>query len=247
MKKDSGFSRKLIILLTCLNINLLSCTHTIESETDDIKTTTAATTSAAETEAENQTETSEGLPPLVIDTSAPLLLDEPGEEEQALADANTKAAKENTACFVCHGNYRAEFIVKRHAQVNIGCFHCHGESSAHQNDENNTTPPETMYSADMIEPLCRKCHTTHSISPNKIIANYLMKKTKEPEPSCEGCHESDDVRPEKIIARWKEQNLEKIEPEKIVCTDCHGEHRMKVRTIIWDKKTGKLLRTNKGD
>jgi len=42
-------------------------------------------------------------------------------------------------------------------------------------------------------------------------------------------------------------NPDKTDPDKIVCTDCHGEHRMKVRTIIWDKKTGKLLRTNRGE
>ncbi len=26
-----------------------------------------------------------------------------------------------------------------------------------------------------------------------------------------------------------------------VCTDCHGEHRLKVRTRRWDKETGKLV------
>ena len=30
---------------------------------------------------------------------------------------------------------------------------------------------------------------------------------------------------------------------KDTCSDCHGEeHRLKVRTRIWDKKTGKLLK-----
>ena len=238
MKINRGFSKKLIILLTCLNINLLSCTHTIESKSAEIKTAPAI---------ENEAKTAGGLPPLVIDTSAPLLLDEPGENEQTLADANTPAAKENTACFVCHGNYRTEFIVNSHAQANMSCFNCHGESSAHQNDENNITPPEILYASDKIDPFCKGCHTTHKISPGKIIANYLNKQSEKKNTSCEGCHESDDVPPQKVVNLWKERNLEKIEPEKIVCTDCHGEHRMKVRTIIWDKETGKLLRTNKGD
>jgi hypothetical protein len=83
--------------------------------------------------------------------------------------------------------------------------------------------------------------------PGKIIANWLEKKSKGENTSCKGCHESDDVHPEKVITRWKERDRNKINPDEIVCTDCHGDHRMKVRTIIWDKKSGELLRTNRGD
>ncbi len=100
---------------------------------------------------DNEAETTGGPPPLVVDTSAPLLLDEPTEEEEAFAVAATQAAAENTACFVCHANYKPEFLANRHAMADIGCV------------------------------------------------------------------------------------------------NCHGDHRMKVRTVIWDKKSGKLLRTNKGD
>ena len=47
-------------------------------------------------------------------------------------------------------------------------------------------------------------------------------------------------------------NLESASDESsmayyVMCNDCHGEHRMKVRTIIWDKKTGKRLHTNPGE
>jgi formate-dependent nitrite reductase cytochrome c552 subunit len=121
------------------------------------------------------------------------------------------------ACFVCHANYKGEFVAERHAAANIGCVSCHGDSLAHRNDENNTTPPETMYPADKIDPFCR------------------------------GCHDAHDIPAKEIVARWKELNLDRSDPDKIVCTDCHGRHRMKVRTVIWDKKTGKLLRTNRGD
>ena len=31
------------------------------------------------------------------------------------------------------------------------------------------------------------------------------------------------------------------DPKQVVCTDCHGEHRLKVRSVWWDKSTGKLL------
>lgn len=156
-------------------------------------------------------------PPLVVNTSAPLLLEEPGEEQGASVVADTRAAAENMACLVCHANYRTDFLVSRHAAADIGCARCHGESLAHKNDENNTTPPQTMYSADKIDSFCQSCHTVH------------------------------DVPAQKVIARWVERGLSKTEPERIVCTDCHGEHRMKVRTVIWDKKSGKLLRTNRAD
>ena len=240
MKRDNGFLRIFVTFLMFSIVAFLSCTRTIESE--PVETQTASVI-------ENEAKTTGGLPPLVIDTSAPLLLDEPSEEEQAFAAAATQAANENTACFVCHANYKTEFLANSHAKVNIGCFNCHGESSAHQNDENNITPPETLYSADKIDPFCRSCHTVHDILPGKMIADWMKKKSEGANTSCLGqdCHKSDDIPPQKVVARWKELAIDKTDPEKIVCTDCHGEHRMKVRTIIWDKESGKLLRTNRGD
>jgi hypothetical protein len=145
------------------------------------------------------------------------LLDEPTEEEKASAAAITEAAAGNMACFVCHANYRNEFIAQRHARADIGCVNCHGDSLAHRNDENNTTPPETMYPAEKIDPFCQSCHDAHNVPPKEIVA------------------------------RWKERGIGKTDPARIVCTDCHGDHRMEVRTVIWNKKTGKLLRTNRGD
>ena len=212
MKRDNGFLRIFVTFLMFSIVAFLSCTRTIESE--PVETQAAPVI-------ENEAKTTGGLPPLVIDTSAPLLLDEPSEEEQAFAAAANQAANENAACFVCHANYKTEFLANRHAQANVGCFNCHGESSAHQNDENNITPPETLYSADKIDPACRSCHTAHNISPREIITNYLKKKSEKANTSCKGCHESDDVPPEKVVTRWKEQGFEETNPEKIVCTDCH--------------------------
>jgi hypothetical protein len=153
---------------------------------------------------------------LVVDTGAPLLLEEPGEAQDSTSSASTGAAAANVACFVCHANYRAEFLVDKHATAGIGCANCHGESLAHKNDENNTTPPELMYPTDKIDPFCQGCHTAHDVSPKNVVA------------------------------RWMERGLDNLDPDKIVCTHCHGEHRMKVRTVVWDKSSGALLRTNKG-
>jgi hypothetical protein len=156
-------------------------------------------------------------PPLVVDSDAPLLLDEPTQEQQASAGVTTQAAVENTACFVCHVNYNLEPLASRHAKANIGCAVCHGQSFEHKNDENNTTPPEKMYPADKIDSFCRSCHNSHDVPPSKVVAHWLKRY------------------PDKTV------------PDEIVCTDCHGNHRIKVRTIIWDKKTGKLLSTNRGE
>ena len=257
--RREGFLGILFALLVVSALAILSCTPSIESEPADTDAAPAADNTSADTG---------GPPPLVVDMNTPLLLDEPTEEE--VAAANTEAAVENTACFVCHANYMTEFLAGYHAGVNIGCVHCHGESTAHRNDENNTTPPEIMYPAEKIDAYCQGCHSTaHDIPPRMIIARWLERREKEAksraegvppsnrgqdardtiQSSCAGCHKEDDVPPAKVVARWKERGLDKatIYPGKIVCTDCHGDHRIRVRTVIWDKTSGKLLSTNKGE
>jgi hypothetical protein len=119
-------------------------------------------------------------------------------------------------CNDCHIGYIGEPLALAHAKAGMSCDSCHGKSRAHYSDESNTTPPDKMFPADKINPFCR------------------------------GCHDSHDVPPGKVVALWMKRNSDKTDPDKIVCTDCHGEHRLKVRTIIWDKETGKRLHTNRG-
>jgi hypothetical protein len=199
--------RILFVLAVFAASTILSCTPTVNSERTKVQPTPTE---------EDNTESAGGPPPLVVDSDAPLLLDEPTEQQQVIADMTTGAAVENTACFVCHANYKFEALASSHARANIGCAVCHGQSFEHKNDENNTTPPEKMYPADKIDSFCQGCHNSH------------------------------DVPAGKVVALWTKRNPDKTDPSKIVCTDCHGDHRIKVRTIIWDKKTGKLLRTNRG-
>ncbi|MFC1603792.1 cytochrome c3 family protein [Planctomycetota bacterium] len=208
MNRCSNFSRILVVLVVFAVSSILSCTPKIESERINVQSTPAV---------DDKAESTGGPPPLIVDSDAPLLLDEPTEEQQASAVTATWAAVENAACFVCHANYNSESLARSHAAVNVGCSGCHGQSFAHRNDENNTTPPEQMYPADKINSSCQDCHIFH------------------------------DVPPGKVVARWTERNPGKPDTDKIVCTDCHGDHRMKVRTIIWDKETGKLLSTNRGE
>lgn len=122
-----------------------------------------------------------------------------------------RAAAENVPCWVCHANFREEPLAVQHAAGDVACVDCHGPSYAHRNDENNTTPPEVMYPADRIDPACQKCHATH------------------------------DVPARQVIARWLQISPNKTDPQAIVCTDCHGKHRLRHRSVRWDPRTGRLL------
>jgi hypothetical protein len=44
-----------------------------------------------------------------------------------------------------------------------------------------------------------------------------------------------------VITRWQQRCPEKRDVSQIVCTDCHGEHRLKNRTVRWNKTTGDLI------
>jgi predicted CXXCH cytochrome family protein len=128
------------------------------------------------------------------------------------AAKNSGPVADNQSCLVCHTNYQGESMAVSHAQGNVGCVGCHGQSLAHRNDEDNVTPPDIIYPA------------------NKINAN------------CAKCHEGHDVAPAKMVQRWEDRSLDRLDPKLVLCTDCHGEHRLKSRTIRWDKETRTILR-----
>lgn len=147
---------------------------------------------------------------------------EPSTADAAAGGSKKKEGKDtkgpvadNTACFVCHANYDEETLAGQHAKANVGCVKCHGESVAHRNDEDNITPPDIMFPTDQIDKECVKCHETH------------------------------DAPARKVIATWQKRCPAKENPADLVCTDCHGEHRLKFRTVWWDRKTHKLA-TSKG-
>ncbi len=148
-------------------------------------------------------------PPLIVDKSAPLLLDE-------AVSNDGKPVADNSACQVCHMNYAEEPLAVQHAKANVGCVNCHGNSYAHRNDENNTTPPEKIYSPEKVDSLCQHCHEQKHNAPAR-----------------------------KVVERWLSLEPNKKNPQTLICTDCHGKHRLSIRTVRWDKNTGKLLSTNK--
>jgi hypothetical protein len=153
-----------------------------------------------------------GLTPLKVDKTAPLLLDDAaGLTKKPAAKPGAAKHADNSACFVCHGNYQEESMALSHAIADVGCVKCHGDSFAHRNDEDNVTPPDTMYAEADIAANCAKCHDTH------------------------------DAAAVKVIAKWQERCPAKTNPADLLCTDCHGEHRLSFRTVWWDKKTRKLV------
>ena len=126
-------------------------------------------------------------------------------------DVPAGAVADNIACYCCHTNYQEDEFVVYHAKANVGCVKCHGPSHAHCDDEDNITPPEVMFPPEKIASNCRECHETH------------------------------DAPARKVIALWQERCPKKTKPEELLCTDCHGRHRLESRTVRWDKKTGKLI------
>ena len=134
-------------------------------------------------------------------------------DEPAAKEAKSEAfLRINDACFVCHGNYREEPMAVSHAKEDVSCIDCHGASLAHRNDEDNITPPDKMYPFTKIEAGCQAdCHDTH------------------------------DAPAREVLKRWQERCPQKTDYAQIVCTDCHGFHRLARRSVRWDKDTGALL------
>lgn len=159
--------------------------------------------------AEKEREKSAGPPPLVVDKTAPLLLDEPPEKDPV--DAPLGPVADNSACHVCHTNYEEEPFAVSHAEADVGCVECHGKSYPHRNDEDNVTPPDVIFPPEKIKANCATCHDTHDA------------------PAVE------------VIARWQQRCPAKSDPKTLLCTDCHGQHRLKLRTVRWDKTTRRLI------
>jgi len=155
-------------------------------------------------------EAAAAAPPLTL---SPELLNEdlPASEEKHVLDVD------NSACYVCHGNYDGEELVVEHGKEGTGCMDCHGQSIDHRNDEDNITPPDIMYPPEDVDGMCGKCHDIHEASARKVIE------------------------------RWQERCPAKTDPKEIICTDCHYQHRLAFRTVWWNKKTGELIIRKEGE
>jgi hypothetical protein len=88
---------------------------------------------------------------------------------------------------------------------------------------------------------CEKCHgpsVKHSGDEDGLTPPDKLFAKEEILGFCMTCHPQEKLKKE-------ENHQDLFAPEggsKDTCTDCHGkQHRMKVRTRVWDKKTRKLL------
>ena len=154
------------------------------------------------------------LPALLGQEEKPLLLEEEPEVEE-----KAPGGADNSRCYVCHLNFAREEVALTHARAGIGCAACHGDCDAHIADESWAsggpgTPPGIMYPREKIDAACGKCHPSHK-APAKAV-----------------------------VKRWKERVPAGTPVEDIVCTDCHGHHRLKseLRKAWWDKRTGKPIK-----
>lgn len=88
---------------------------------------------------------------------------------------------------------------------------------------------------------CSQCHgrsSNHSSDERNITPPDIMYPKAKINPSCMSCHPRDKLAQEDA----HEPILSSKATQQRYCTDCHGErHRIKVRTIRWNKATGELL------
>ena len=97
----------------------------------------------------------------------------------------------NAACYVCHMTFVKEELSKTHLRAEITCVRCHGLSAGHANDEDiGATPPDVSFERDQVDATCLKCHKSHDIGPEEVVAGPALPKGGAGEhPSvCTDCH-----------------------------------------------------------
>ena len=86
---------------------------------------------------------------------------------------------------------------------------------------------------------CEECHgesDRHSADEDGLTPPEIMFPKARIAPACMACH------PTSRLAREKAHKLMLADAAgSAACTECHGKHRLAVRTRRWDKATGKLL------
>lgn len=86
---------------------------------------------------------------------------------------------------------------------------------------------------------CEKCHGSsdaHAADEDNVTAPDKMYPLAKLNAACLNCHDATKLNDE----NHKEVLAGTATKEKH-CTDCHGEHRLKHRSRLWDRETGKLL------
>lgn len=91
---------------------------------------------------------------------------------------------------------------------------------------------------------CEKCHgksSKHSSDEDSLIPPEVLFPREKIKPFCLTCHD-----PKEMLKEAEEDHKEILSANPPAtaktCTQCHGKHQLKVRTRVWDKTTGKLIR-----
>lgn len=116
---------------------------------------------------------------------------------------------------------------------NFACLVCHANYSDEALAENHAR----------VQMGCADCHgqsQAHREDEENITPPDRMYARDDVNSFCSHCHRTHDVAPAQVVARWHERDLD-VKPAQAVCTDCHGHHRLNVRTVRWDEDTGELL------
>ncbi len=167
---------------------------------------------ARKTAAEETPEAQQQVAETATRSVPPLSLEGFLDEKLPEAPEEKEALKaDNFACYVCHANYETEELTLVHARAGIGCAKCHGPSLDHCDDEAHEIPPDIMFALDEIDAQCGTCHEGHDASAIDVVARYLQRVPA------------------------------KTNPEEVVCTDCHGDHRLRHRSVWWDRETRELI------
>ena len=97
----------------------------------------------------------------------------------------------NAGCFVCHIPFVREELSKIHLQAKVGCIDCHGISAGHANDEDiGATKPDITFEGDQTNEMCVKCHESHDVGAEEVIARWLERGSDKKQPKCTDCHGS---------------------------------------------------------
>lgn len=104
-------------------------------------------------------------------------------------DEATNPLGPNAACYVCHMTFVREELSKTHLKAKVTCTKCHGVSAGHANDEDiGATKPDRTYERDKVNRMCRKCHKTHDVPPEAVIARWLERELAQSPVVCTDCH-----------------------------------------------------------
>jgi hypothetical protein len=95
----------------------------------------------------------------------------------------------NAACYVCHPTFVKEELSRTHLRKKVTCIKCHGLSAKHANDEDiGATRPDRTYNRGEVRAMCRRCHKTHNVPAEAVVARWLERERTESPPICTDCH-----------------------------------------------------------